>query len=109
MMVFFLFFFSWSRENGEGKGEGGGGTRLRTHALFQPDVVGDFGQGAFALLLQPGVCHFFVLWVFGVARGRRLLCGWFWGRMHGMGMGGGIAVGDGMFTEASCLQLGVFG
>ena len=26
-------------------------------ALLQTDVVGDFGQGAFALLLEPGVRH----------------------------------------------------
>ena len=26
-------------------------------ALLQPDVVGDFGEGTFALLLQPGVRH----------------------------------------------------
>ena len=55
------------------------GRRARD-ALFQPDVVGDFGQGAFALLLQPGVCHFSLfVGFFGVAGGRRLLCGWFGG------------------------------
>ena len=26
-------------------------------ALLQPNVVGDFGQGAFALLLEPGIRH----------------------------------------------------
>ena len=30
-------------------------------ALLQPDVVGDFGQGAFALLLQPGIRHYGLL------------------------------------------------
>ena len=38
--------------------------------LLQTDVVGDFRQGAFALLLEPGIRHY----KFGVARVRRLLC-----------------------------------
>lgn len=27
-------------------------------ALLQANMVGDFGEGAFALLLEPGICHF---------------------------------------------------
>ncbi len=39
-----------------------GGRRIRDwrwgkRALLQSDMVGDFGQGAFALLLKPGVRH----------------------------------------------------
>ena len=30
-------------------------------ALLQTDVVSDIGQCAFALLLQPGVCHYGLL------------------------------------------------
>lgn len=30
---------------------------MGAHALLEPDIVGDFGQLAFSLLLQPGVRH----------------------------------------------------
>ena len=38
-------------------GMGGWGGEVVWRALLQPDVVGDFGEGTFALLLQPGVRH----------------------------------------------------
>lgn len=37
-------------------GSGGNGKEAR-RALFQTDMVGDIGEGAFALLLEPGIRH----------------------------------------------------
>ena len=64
-------------------------------ALLQPDVVGNFGEGTFALLLQPGVrhCRF-------PCREREATVGQvLWGLYTWDGKGSGEGK-DGMFTEA---------
>lgn len=73
-------------------------------ALLQPDMVRDFRQGAFALLLEPGIRHRNFRCRESEATVRQVLAGSYaWDEEVAMGEKSGV------FTEWSCLQLGVFG
>ena len=67
-------------------------------------MVGNFGEGAFALLLEPGVRHCGFLRRGSAATVEQVVL-----RIGSMGLGGSGGGKGGMFTEGSCLQLGVFG
>lgn len=64
-------------------------------ALLQPDVVGNFGEGTFALLLQPGVRHCGIRCREREATMMQVFRGSYTWDGEGSGEGG-----DGMFTEA---------
>ena len=67
-------------------------------------MVGDIGEGAFALLLEPGVRHYEILCRESEATVMQVVL-----RVGRMGRRKSVRGEGGMFTVWSCLQLGVFG
>lgn len=77
---------------------------MKGRALLQSDVVGDVGEGAFALLLEPGIRHCGFRCRVSDATVMRVV-----GELGAWDGEGAVWGKDGMFTGWSCLQLGVFG